>query len=567
MNLFQFLKETDLITNSLSKKELEGFVHNLARVLPQKNRDEFLHQLRGYCNLVESKSGKQADLDKPRGDKIRKEAKIIIDKLQDVDDGVLCLESEVNEEYDDWYGGDNEENEFVFSDPEHVLDTLNKAAQILHRCVDVEEYKAGYELAEVLFSLTVTVNGDYSDFMDETMNLAELAGEDLLEFDINKLLVEGLCAAWHVLPGKERAKVFWEMISCYNWGDFTLERVFQSGVSELEGKNEFLREWIWYLGAVPGTLSKKLLKEAFTLDDNPTQALGAARQFYKTHPELYEILLQKDLIKGGDELRFTVGQEALQILEKGEVRASIALLTAEAALRQNKVEEAQICWLEAYLSNQSSVNYLRLAVESQNFSGYSQRISAAKEGETAQIRFLKGDFQKVVDLDMNVKNALGWSSTFMKTGIALFLLYLYGDTEAKQLPNGCKKMLEYSVFDLHVTSREYQKGLRSDVETDAENLFWRCFCKWRQQTPMAVEFQEKILQRIEELLWWRTDGIMEANRRKYYGECAAFVAALGETLEMRGKIGAKQKMLESFRSRWPRRVAFREELRRFGYRG
>lgn len=48
MNLFQFLNETDRITSQLSRKELEDFVHNLARVLPEKDRSTFLSQLKSY---------------------------------------------------------------------------------------------------------------------------------------------------------------------------------------------------------------------------------------------------------------------------------------------------------------------------------------------------------------------------------------------------------------------------------------------------------------------------------------------------------------------------------------
>ena len=57
---------------------------------------------------------------------------------------------------------------------------------------------------------------------------------------------------------------------------------------------------------------------------------------------------------------------------------------------------------------------------------------------------------------------------------------------------------------------------------------------------------------------------MNANRRNYYEECAAFVAALGEVLESRGKQGAKNALMEKYRMEYNRRRAFHEELRRYG---
>ena len=57
---------------------------------------------------------------------------------------------------------------------------------------------------------------------------------------------------------------------------------------------------------------------------------------------------------------------------------------------------------------------------------------------------------------------------------------------------------------------------------------------------------------------------MENNRRNYYGECAGFIAALGEVMESNGEEGAKNRLLEQYRYKYSRRRAFHEELRRYG---
>ena len=41
------------------------------------------------------------------------------------------------------------------------------------------------------------------------------------------------------------------------------------------------------------------------------------------------------------------------------------------------------------------------------------------------LRFLDGQFMDVLDNGLNKSAALGWTGTFMKQGIALYLLYLY----------------------------------------------------------------------------------------------------------------------------------------------
>lgn len=69
----------------------------------------------------------------------------------------------------------------------------------------------------------------------------------------------------------------------------------------------------------------------------------------------------------------------------------------------------------------------------------------------------------------------------------------------------------------------------------------------------------------KQLLEKRTAGIMDANRRNYYGECAAYIAALGEVRESVGEIGAKQKLMTSYKEAYPRRSAFRDEMRKYGW--
>lgn len=563
MNLFQFLNETDRITSQLSRKELEDFVHNLARVLPEKDRSTFLSRLKSYKYSKSSEAENRREMNIQAVKKIQKEAKISSKELRDVEEGRICLISEYNETYEDWY--DESEEEFIYLDPEDICGILNRAAEVVHQCLDVEEYRTGYELAEQLFSLTVTVEGVYEEYDCEGMSLAVLHREDLLGFDIRKLLIDSLWAAWRVFPVEDRPEAFYQMICNSECRDFTLEEVFQSGERELDGQKQFLRQWISYLGTQGGKQASRLLSEALSLEADPKLALETARQFAEMHPELYEDLFLKDLIADGDEARLMIGQEALQRLEKGRVRGRIALMTAEAALRQNKVAEAEKFWLEAFLSDPTPVNYLRLSVECRDFTGY--RAQAAMTKTDAALRFLNGDFKGVLGGDMNVKQALGWSYTFMKTGIALFLLYLYEETEEEKLPAGCRKMLDNTVSALGFTTDIYEMGILCKANIDSKTLFWSCFCKWRRQTPMPEALQERILKQIEAWLWLRVKGIMDANRRNYYGECAAFIAALGETLEFRGETGGKQRLMQSFRSEWPRRHAFRDELRKFGYCG
>lgn len=56
-----------------------------------------------------------------------------------------------------------------------------------------------------------------------------------------------------------------------------------------------------------------------------------------------------------------VGLEALAAIDKSlRLRSRAALLTAEAALEADDTKTAKMCWIEAFESHSTPVNYLRI---------------------------------------------------------------------------------------------------------------------------------------------------------------------------------------------------------------
>jgi len=98
----------------------------------------------------------------------------------------------------------------------------------------------------------------------------------------------------------------------------------------------------------------------------------------------------------------------------------------------------------------------------------------------------------------------------------------------------------------------------------SEEWFWKCFKRWKESVSISAEEQENCLQWIDGLITKRVDGIMYKNHRNYYGECAAYIAALGEVQESRGEIGGKQRTMARYKETYSRRSAFHGELRTYG---
>ena len=81
---------------------------------------------------------------------------------------------------------------------------------------------------------------------------------------------------------------------------------------------------------------------------------------------------------------------------------------------------------------------------------------------------------------------------------------------------------------------------------------------------ISDESADSWIDMIKRYIDLRVSGIMDANHRNYYDECAAFIAALGETMESRGMADAKIKLLMQYRDKYSRRRAFIAELKKFG---
>lgn len=111
MNLVQFLKEIDTSVVEMSRKQLEVFIHELARTIPENYRNQFINTL----ITVKSNDNQDILISDSSLDDLTSEINEITSKLRSIIDEDLCLDSEYNVEYDDWYDPDDEQ--ILFSDP------------------------------------------------------------------------------------------------------------------------------------------------------------------------------------------------------------------------------------------------------------------------------------------------------------------------------------------------------------------------------------------------------------------------------------------------------------------
>ena len=600
MNFTQFLKAVDQAAAAMSKEQLAEFIHETARTLPENQREDFLAEMLLFAAGKEthicpelSKADQEAAAD------FEQKRSFLRTRLERMESGELCLEGSLNPEYDDWYS--SAEEEFLYSDPEGILDIIEEACRFVHQCVDCEEYQAACELTGILIGLDIMVGGEYQEYTDEPININDLKSYHLGNVDYRTLVIDAARAAYCASALSERADELYITLMNSGRRDITLEMILQGG-RELPDIDAFLPLWIEHLGRMTGSSAGKLLQEALELADDGEQLLANARKYCGEHPELYEQYLTAGQGKTDADSLLAVGTEALEAIEKKYlVRSRIALLTSRTALEQDRPELAETCWLEAFRSDTRVVNYLRLLMECRDFSNVREAAAQIYRETCSQLRkdiyflptagggrenqlnptqayllaFLGGEFDYVREGAMNATNSLGWSASFMKCGLAAFLLLLTEDGslpqdaaqqggELKTMKPGAREMLRRIVAAVGFDKSEYEKGTLRLIEESNEGWFLTCWNRWKRTVPLSREQREALLEWAEGLVTKRVQGIMEGNHRNYYGECAAYIAALGEARESGGEPNGKQATMAKYMEAYNRRSAFRQEMRGYG---
>ena len=600
MNFTQFLKAVDQAAAAMSKEQLAEFIHETARTLPENQREDFLAEMLLFAGGKEthicpepSKADQEAAAD------FEQKRSFLRTRLERMESGELCLEGSLNPEYDDWYS--SAEEEFLYSDPEGVLDIIEEACRFVHQCVDCEEYQAACELTGILIGLDIMVGGEYQEYTDEPININDLKSYHLGNVDYRTLVIDAARAAYCASALSERADELYITLMNSGRRDITLEMILQGG-RELPEIDAFLPLWIEHLGRMTGSSAGKLLQEALELADDGEQLLANARKYCGEHPELYEQYLTANQGKTDADSLLAVGTEALEAIEKKYlVRSRIALLTSRTALEQDRPELAETCWLEAFRSDTRVVNYLRLLMECRDFSNVREAAAQIYRETCSQLRkdsyflptagggrenqlnptqayllaFLGGEFDYVRERAMNATNSLGWSASFMKCGLAAFLLLLTEDGslpqdaaqqggELKTMKPGAREMLRRIVAAAGFDKSEYEKGTLRLIEESNEGWFLTCWNHWKRTVPLSREQREALLEWAEGLVTKRVQGIMEGNHRNYYGECAAYIAALGESRESGGEPNGKQATMAKYMEAYNRRSAFRQVMRGYG---
>lgn len=596
MNLREFTEIVDSKAKEMSKENLQMAFHSLARKVPEKQRAEFIKIMEGAAKN-KTATGKEGTLEaivkKQDEEEIQKEYARLKEQFEKIEEEELYFYAEGYEDYSSGYW--DADWVYEYEDPQGIGRIYEEAAMLLQRSVNDKCYGVAVDLFELLIGTEVSVQDQGDCF---TLELKEMVDEHLTSVDCELLAQYVLYAVYQMNTAEKRPKVLYQYCTQPLFRNIQLEKVLSLGGEELEELPQFWDAWIDLLNNEEGDTAGRLLREAVLYQKNETEMIEASRKAAQKHPSLYLAVLEYLEDRHKSDRQLTVGKEAVETIDKNlKVRSEIALKTAEAALETGEENAAEIYRMEAFVSNSTPLNYLRVAAESSEPNLYKERASeiinslASSEGmdrygntvnkereynslsenDRKIMGFLTGDFAASMEECIKIKKGLGWSGRFIKTGIPLFLLLLLN---SDQLQAGCREMARQASVSLRFQREEYVKGTasyrmeikdsgKSKGETDA---FWECFQHWKEVYAQEVTKEQTgdYLAALEKMIDKRVHGIVSGQHRNHYESVAALAAALGEVKESRGEAGAKEIQLQKYREEFPRHSALHGELRSYG---
>ncbi len=498
---------------------------------------------------------------------------------QQVDEGELYLDTEEYEDYSSGYWDADWVTEYY--DNQGIGEKIMSVIRFAKDCVDDRRYQEANIIYEWLWEMVVCTDNEYSDPLDIEM----LEENKIIHTDMERLALLTLYADYHVLEPEKRAEDIYLYFSHAAFRKLHMEDMFHVGRESLENTEQFWKDWILLLKTKSGDAEGKLLKEAVLYCDGIEGLVQMAEENAAMHPSLYLAAMNEYKKAYAYAKIEEIGEKALERIDSSlVVRGEIALKAAFASsCLQHEENMMKSCW-ECFRSDSTDKNFLRLfgtekMAERYGITGkevLKNRVKGNQEYYRSNrelrknvigdygyyiLSFYMGDFEKVEAASVNPKGSLGWSTSFIRYGIRLMLLYLY----EKPLPS--KAAASISAYIGFAEDKDYDDLMDFEREIAEESherkvsIFWNYFQRWKRYFPMEQSMRRKYLTWAEKIVYSRADAIVSGQHRNQYREVAVLLAMIGEIKEDMGEQGAKKEVFMEYKRKFPRHSSFQSEMK------
>lgn len=533
----EFYSKINEYIKKIKREQIINFVSNIIRKIPESKFEEILCMVNmdnTYLNDGE----------------IENTVNEYKEKFEEIEEGNLYFYAEQYEDYS--YGWDDWKIEY--SDRDNLGDIIENSVEYAINLVNHKKYNYAKELLDMILET------NYQAFDEDMGESFEISLLDMRAYGLISINISALCLyiiyVTYQLSNNKVKDIYNYFKYNPNFRNISIEDSFKLGIERLTKLDDFFLEWIEFLSRVQGDIEYRLLKEAFIY----TNYIGYEKyidQITKNQPKIYIDIfnyLQKE--NKINEL-IDLGNKVLKTIDNNlKIGSDIALYLAN--INESKKEE-YIC--NAFNFDTSVLNLLRI-INSGYYKKHKDDIKSKiiytddKENEEINIidkktyfllQFFTGNFEIFYNESIKHKKLLGWTNSFEKTSVYLWLLLLNENNEKSK---SYLKIIADIFSDIGYSEKESQL-LRNNIYE-----IWK---KWKSNFKIDESLKIKIIKWLKMLIEKRVEAIMEGNYRKSYYKVALLVVAYGEMISSQN-LGTKEEYIKYFTDKYSRRSAFKSEI-------
>ncbi len=533
----EFYRKIDEYIKTIKKEEIIDFVNNIIRKIPESKFEEIL------C-IINNNNSNMSEIE------IKQKIKEYKKKFKEIEEGNLCFYAEQYEDYS--YGWDNWSVEYT--DKDNLGELITNSVEYAVKLVNYKEYR----YAKEIFDMVVDTNYQaYDENMGETfeISLLDIRENELISVNISTLCLYIIYVTYQTSSNKVK-DIYNYFKNNHNFRNISIEDSFKLGIEQLTNLDDFFAEWINFLSQTKGDIEYRLLKEALIYTDY----IGYERyvsEITKNQPKLYiDIFNHLEKENKINELVDLGKKVLISINNNSRAGSDIALYLASVDIKN---KEKYIC--EAFMFDTNILNLLRIINN-----GYYSKIEndirnkivyvSTKNNEEINeidketyylLQFFSGNFEEFYNESIKHKKLLGWTNSFEKTSVYLWLLLL---NETNQKTKSYSKIISDIFSDIGYSEKENQF-----LEDNIDKI-WK---KWKGNFKLDETIKIKVIKWLNKLIEKRVEAIMEGNYRKSYYKAALLVVAYGEMI-LSQNLGTKEECIKYYMNKYSRRSAFKSEL-------
>lgn len=562
----------------LSREELQNVILRMQEMLSEEQKQS-LQEIMRKCTKPDVDETSRPEQSRMSQELVEEKMRQIQKWQEKIDEGEIYLNTEEYEDYSSGYWDADWITEYY--DNQGVGDKIMYMIRFAEDCVDDMRYQEANEIYEWLWEMSVFTDNEFGDPVD----IEVLEDNNLIHTDMKRLALLTLYADYQGLPPEKRAEDMYLYFSFNAFFKIHMEEIFHVGKEKLKDTERFWKDWIELLKSKNGDMEARLLKEAVLYCKGIEGLLEMAEENASIHPSLYLAVMDEYEKEHFYQKVEEVGKNALDNIDVDlTIRGEIALKTAYVSSHLMHEEEMmQFCW-ECFCSDSTVKNYLRLFGTEEMAKRYGirgkevliNRIKGNQENnwrnselhrnviddyEYYRLIFYTGNFEKVKNKSKNPKGSLGWSSSFIRSGIRLFLIYLYEKTLPSKAAASIAAYIGFSDTKDGESRMYFENKILEECHKHKVSEFWNYFQRWKRHFPMGEEERKRYLSWAEEIVCSRADAIVSGQHRNHYGEVAGLLAIVGEIKESMGMSGAKSEIFVQYKNRFPRHSSFQKEMK------